>query len=114
VKFGANCGTSCRGAAGLACFFALARAFFPALRFPASRFAGLLAGFFSDLAGFVSDLEGVVRAADFFRPGWTRAFFDKVQTYPAVMRAPVIVHQGARITSKTWIGRVDVVEPGQW
>jgi hypothetical protein len=102
VKFGANCGTSCRGAAGLACFFAPARAVFPAL-----RFAGLLAGFFSDL-------EDVVRAADFFRPGWTRAFFDKVQTYPAVMRAPVIVHQGARITSKTWIGRVDVVEPGQW
>jgi hypothetical protein len=50
-------------------------------------------------AGF----ERAVRATDFFRPGWTRAFFDKMKTYSAIMGGPVM----------TWIGRVDSVEPGQ-
>jgi hypothetical protein len=55
------------------------------------------------LTGLFAGFERAVRAGDFFRPGWTRAFFDKMKTYSAVMRGPVM----------TWIGRVDKVEPGQ-
>ena len=100
MKFGANCGTSCRAPAVLR-FALLARGFFPPLRF----------------AGLPADFERAVRTADFFRPGWTRAFFDKVKTYceiySAIIRGPVTVQEVPRTTSKTWIGRVDMVEPGQ-
>jgi hypothetical protein len=55
---------SCRAPADLR-FALAARGFFPPLR----------------LAGLLADFERAVRTMDLFRPGWTRAFFDKVKTY---------------------------------
>jgi hypothetical protein len=65
------------------------------------------------LTDFLAGLERAVRAADFFRPGWTRAFFDKMKNLFGRHSRNVTVHEGPRTTSKTWIGRVDVIEPGQ-
>jgi hypothetical protein len=96
VKFGANCGTSCLTLR----LERMARLLVvPSAREPCLPLGLALAGRF-------------FRALEFFAPARALVFLDKFETYLAVMRGAQHCASAARISEKTWIGRVDLVEPG--